>query len=118
MALSAAIAVGGSVDQSLAVATWIEVYEHLGQPTDYRIRFEVEIGSSDFDQLIDARLDVGSELSIMVPDPAGSQCLVKGRSGPSESISSTADRAAMSRSVAATRPSPWIARPSRPSGPM
>jgi phage protein D len=81
MALSAAIAVDGSVDQSLAVATWIEVYEHLGRPTDYRIRFEVEIGSSDFDQLTDARLDVGSELSIMVPDPAGSQCLVKGPVG-------------------------------------
>ena len=43
MALSAAIAVDGSVDQSLAVAPWIEVYEHLGQPTDCRIRFEVEI---------------------------------------------------------------------------
>jgi hypothetical protein len=81
MGLTAAIAVNDTVDASLGAATWIEVYERLSRPTDYLIRFEVEIGSSDFDQLIDARLDAGSVLSIMVPDGDGSQCLVKGPVG-------------------------------------
>jgi hypothetical protein len=81
MGLAAAIAVNDDVDASLGAATWIEVYERLGRPTDYRIRFEVEIGSSDFDLLIDARLDVGSVLSVVVPDRTGSQCLVKGPVG-------------------------------------
>ena len=81
MTLRAAIAVNGSVDASLAGATWIEVYERVGQPTEYRLRFEVEIGSSDFDQLIDARIDAGSMLSVIVPDDAGSQCIVKGPVG-------------------------------------
>jgi hypothetical protein len=81
MGLTAAIAVNDTVDPSLASATWIEVHERLGHPTDYRLRFEVEIGSSDFDQLIDARFDAGSMISIMVPDGDGSQCLVKGPVG-------------------------------------
>jgi phage protein D len=81
MTLSAAIAVGGTVDPSLASATWVEVYERLGEPTSYRIRYEVEIGSDDFDQLVDARLDAGSVLSVMVPGSSGTQCLVKGPVG-------------------------------------
>ncbi len=90
MALSAAIAVDGSVDSSLAAATWIEVYERLGQPTDYRIRFEVEIGSSDFDQLIDARLmSVPRCRSWCLARRAANACQGS-RSAPSTSTSSTA----------------------------
>jgi len=55
VALGAAIAVDGKVDDSLASASWVEVYERMGQPTTYRLRYEVEVGSGDFDTLIDAR---------------------------------------------------------------
>jgi hypothetical protein len=80
MTLRAVIAVDGTVDTSL-VSTRIEVYERSGQPTEYQMRFEVEIGSTDFDQLVDARLDAGSVLSVMAPATVGSQCLVKGPVG-------------------------------------
>lgn len=81
MALGAAIAVDGTVDEALAAASWVEVHERMGRPTAYRIRFEVEIGSSDFDRLVDARLDAGSTLSVLVPGRAGNECLVKGPVG-------------------------------------
>jgi len=81
MALGAAIAVDDSVDDSLAVASWVEVHERLGQPTTYRIRYEVEAGSSDLDRLVDARLDAGSMLSVLVPGRSGNECLVKGPVG-------------------------------------
>ncbi len=42
----AAMAVDGTVDDSLAGATWVEVYERVGRPTAYRIRFEFDIGST------------------------------------------------------------------------
>lgn len=81
MSLGAAIAVDDTVDDSLASATWVEVYERMGQPTTYRLRYEVEIGSGDFDRLVDSRLDAGSKLSILVPGSGGNQCLVKGPVG-------------------------------------
>lgn len=81
MTLSAAIAVNGTVDDSLGVATWIEVHEQMGKPTTYRLRYEIEIGSSDFDLLVDSRVDAGSALSILVPGRAGNECLVKGPVG-------------------------------------
>jgi hypothetical protein len=81
MALGAAIAVDDSVDDSLAVASWVEVCERMGQPTTFRIRYEVEVGSSEFDRLVDARLDAGSMLSVLVPGRSGNECLVKGPVG-------------------------------------
>jgi phage protein D len=81
MTLGAAIAVGGSVDDALASATWVEVYERMGQPTTFRLRYEVERGSEDFDRLVDARLDGGSVLSVLVAGEGGNQCLVKGPVG-------------------------------------
>jgi len=81
MALGAAIAVDGTVDDALAAASWVEVHERMGQPTVYRIRYEVEVGSSDFDRLVDARLDAGSTLSVLVPGRSGNECLVKGPVG-------------------------------------
>jgi len=81
MALGAAIAVDGTVDDSLAGASWVEVHERMGQPTAYRIRYEVELGSSDLDRLVDARLDAGSTLAVLVPGRSGNECLVKGPVG-------------------------------------
>ena len=81
MSLGAAIAVSDSVDDALAGATWVEVVERMGQPTTYRLRFEVSIGSEDFDRLIDSRLDAGSELSVLVAGSGGNECLVKGPVG-------------------------------------
>ena len=81
MALGAAIAVDGTVDDGLAAASWIEVHERMGLPTSYRIRYEVEVGSRDLDRLVDARLDAGSVLSVLVPGRAGNECLVKGPVG-------------------------------------
>jgi phage protein D len=81
MPLGVAIAVDGSVDDSLADATWVEVHERLGRPAAFRIRFEFQAGSSDFDRLVDSRLSAGSELSVLVPGAAGNECLVKGPVG-------------------------------------
>ena len=81
MPLGVSIAVDGSVDDSLAGATWVEVHERAGRPTAYRIRFEFEASSDDFPQLTDGRLDAGSELSVLVPGPDGNECLVKGPVG-------------------------------------
>lgn len=81
MPLGVAIAVTGTVDDSLADATWVEVYERVGKPTAYRVRFEFEAGSDDFERLTDSRLDAGSELSVLVPGTGGNQCLVKGPVG-------------------------------------
>jgi phage protein D len=81
MALGAAIAVNDAVDNALTAATWVEVHERMGQPSTYRLRFEVEIGSSDFDQLVDTRLDAGSVLSVLVPGSGGNLCLAKGPVG-------------------------------------
>lgn len=81
MPLGVSIAVGGTVDDSLADATWVEVYERVDKPAAYRIRFEFEAGSDDFERLTDSRLDTGSELSVLVPSTGGNQCLVKGPVG-------------------------------------
>jgi hypothetical protein len=81
MSLGAAIAVTGTVDDGLASASWVEVHERMGQPTLYRIRYEIEIDSGDFAMLTDGRLDVGSELSVLVPGKSGNECLVKGPVG-------------------------------------
>jgi phage protein D len=81
MALGAAIAVDGNVDDTLAGATWVEVHERMGQPTTYRIRYEIEIDSGDIAMLTDPRLDPGSELSVLVQGKAGNECLVKGPVG-------------------------------------
>lgn len=78
MPLGVSIAVGGAVDDSLADATSVEVHERMGRPTAYRIRFEVEAGSADFDRLTDDRLAAGSVLSVLVPGVGGNECLVKG----------------------------------------
>lgn len=81
MPLGVAVAVDGVVDPSVGAATWVEVHERLGRTSVYRLRFEFEAASGDFASLVDARLDAGSELSVLVPGPTGNECLVKGPVG-------------------------------------
>ncbi|WP_433796246.1 phage late control D family protein [Actinoplanes sp. CA-252034] len=81
MPLGVAIAVGGTVDESLASATWVEVHERLGRPAVYRLRFEFEAADGDFGVLVDDRFGPGAELSVLVPGAAGTQCLVAGPVG-------------------------------------
>jgi hypothetical protein len=78
MGLGAAIAVNGTPDADLALATSIEVHERLGETTTYTIRYDVDISDGDLLALVDSRLDPGSELSILVPVNQTNYCLVKG----------------------------------------
>ncbi|MDI6104122.1 contractile injection system protein, VgrG/Pvc8 family [Actinoplanes sp. NEAU-A12] len=81
MPLGVAIAVDGTVDASLASASWVEVHERLGRPTVFRLRFEFEASAGDFGLLVDDRLSAGAELSVLVPGAGGNECLVAGPVG-------------------------------------
>ncbi len=72
------IAVSGDIDPELAEATSIEVYESMGQPTSYTIRYETDVSEGDLLLPKDSRLDAGSELSVLVPGEDTTHCLVKG----------------------------------------
>jgi phage protein D len=78
MGLGIAIAVGGSPDQELAGATWVEVYERMGEMTTYRIRYDIDISEGDLPMLVDGRTDAGSELSVIAPVDGKNNYLVKG----------------------------------------
>jgi phage protein D len=81
MALAALIAVSGKVDDGLGSASWIEVHERLGQPSTYRIRYEIAADAGDYSMLTDSRLDAGSVLSVLVQGSGTKECLVKGPVG-------------------------------------
>jgi hypothetical protein len=76
--LGAAIAVNGTADEELAGAELIEVSEHTGRATTYRIDYDLDIREGDLPLLVDGRLDPGSELSILVPTDSLDHCLTKG----------------------------------------
>src|SRR4029450_10503012 len=78
MALGIAIAVGGTPDQELSNAVWVEVYERMDETTTYRIRYDFDIVEGDFPTLADARLDPGSELAVIAPLEGKNNYLVKG----------------------------------------
>jgi phage protein D len=78
MGLGLVVNVGGSPDQQLSDAVWVEVYERMGEMTKYRIRYDIDISQGDFPDLIDARTDAGSELAINVPLGGKNNYLVKG----------------------------------------
>lgn len=78
MALGIAIAVDGKADADLANASQVEVYESVGAPTTYRIKYDLSIAEGDIPLLVDGRLDPGSELSVLVPVEDVEYCLVKG----------------------------------------
>lgn len=78
MGLGASIAVDGKVDDQLGGATWVEVHERAGEPSTFRIRYELDIGRGDVPLLVDPRIDAGSKLSVLVPSGGTTYCLVKG----------------------------------------
>ena len=78
MSLGIAIAVDGSSDAELAEATQVEVQERMGETTTYCLHYAIDIHQGDLPLLTDSRLDVGSELSILVPVSGRNECLVKG----------------------------------------
>jgi phage protein D len=78
MGLGIAIAVGGSPDQELAGAVWVEVHERMGEMTTYRIRYDIDISEGDLPMLVDGRTDAGSELAVIAPVDGKNNYLVKG----------------------------------------
>ncbi|MBC8488705.1 MAG: hypothetical protein H8D45_21990 [Bacteroidetes bacterium] len=78
MGLGIAIAVNGQPDAELIQASALEVSETMDKATTFSIRYDIDISEGDIPILIDNRLDVGSELSIMIPVDDTTHCLVKG----------------------------------------
>lgn len=78
MGLDITIAVDGSADAELTDAALVEVEERMGQATNYRLHYAADIRDGDLPQLIDGRLDAGSQLSVLVPTDGGRECLVSG----------------------------------------
>lgn len=78
MGLGAAIAVGRVPDPALGQADSVEVVEHVGEATSYRLHYALDIANGDLPLLVERRLDPGSVLSVLVPTAAGTECLVKG----------------------------------------
>jgi hypothetical protein len=78
MGLGIAISRNGQADEELTQASSVEVNERMGEPTTFRIRYEVDISKGDLPFLSDDRLNPGSELAIMVPVNNSFHCLVKG----------------------------------------
>jgi hypothetical protein len=78
MGLGISIAVDGTADAELAEATLVEVEERMGQATTYRLHYAAQIREGDIPLLADARLDAGSNISVLLPTADGHQCLVKG----------------------------------------
>ena len=78
MGLGIAIALGETADPDLAGASWVEVTERMGEMTTYRLRYELDASGGDFALLTSAKIDVGSELSVIAPVGGVNNYLVKG----------------------------------------
>jgi phage protein D len=78
VAAALAIKVGGTADAQLAQGALVEVYERMGEPTTFRLRYQVDITAQDLPMLRDARLDPDSEIQVLVVLDGSAQCLVKG----------------------------------------
>jgi len=78
MGLGIAIAIDGNADAELSDAAWVEVRQRMGEVAKYRIRYDIDIGQGDFPDLIDSRIDVGSELAVIAPISDTNHYLVKG----------------------------------------
>lgn len=79
MGLDVSIAAGGTAAADLSNGDQVEVYEHIGRPTTYRLRYTLNVEDNDFPMLKDARLDVGADLAVSVPNGNSSLVLVKGQ---------------------------------------
>ena len=73
-----AIKVGGTADAELAQGAVVEVYERMGEPTTFSLRYQMDIQEQDLPRLRDARLDPGSEIQVLVVADGTANCLVKG----------------------------------------
>ena len=73
-----AIKVSGTADAALAQSSVVEVYERMGEPTTFRLRYQVDIKEQDLPLLADPRLDPGSEMQVLVVLDGAADCLVKG----------------------------------------
>jgi hypothetical protein len=73
-----AIKVSGTADAGLAQSSVVEVYERMGEPTTFRLRYQVDISEKDLPLLTDSRLDPGSEMQVLVVLDGAADCLVKG----------------------------------------
>ncbi len=78
MGLGATIRAANGSSDDLADASWIEIHERMGEPTTFRMRFEVEIDDDDVDWVSDERLSVGSTLIVTTTVGDTKECLVKG----------------------------------------
>ena len=79
MGLGIAITVGGGdPDPQMSDAAWVEVHERMGEMTKFRIRYDIDIDQGDFPDLIDSRIDAGSELAVIAPLSGKNNYLVKG----------------------------------------
>lgn len=78
MELAFAITVDGKVEEELAQASSVEVYERMGETGTYRIRYDVDIREGDLPLLNDSRMDAGSTLAILTMIDNNTYSLVKG----------------------------------------
>jgi hypothetical protein len=75
---SFAVTLNGQSDEVLNRASLIEVSQSLGEETNFRIEYEVDIEDDDLPLLVDSRFDPGAELAIFAYSAEESACLVKG----------------------------------------
>lgn len=78
MAHSTTIRVAGSTDATAGSANSIQVVERIGQSTQFRIEYSLDIAEGDFPLLKDGRLGPGTEMELLVSTGEQTECLVKG----------------------------------------
>jgi hypothetical protein len=78
MTQGVAIRVDGAPDETAAAAAFVEVNERVGHPTYYRLTYSLDVADGDFPLLKESKFGPGSELSVLVPTPDATYCLVKG----------------------------------------
>lgn len=78
MGLDIHIKLGTAVDDALSGAEWAEVCERMGEPTTYRIRYQVDNSEQELTELLDPKIGPGSELAVVVPVDGQEQVLCQG----------------------------------------
>jgi hypothetical protein len=76
--LGISIRVNGAPNETAASAAFVEVIESVGEPTQYRLEYSLDIADGDLPLLTDSSLGPGSEISVLVPTQESTECLVKG----------------------------------------
>jgi hypothetical protein len=78
MGLGVSIRLNGIPDEVVAGAAFVEIAERVGQPTYYQLEYSIDIAEGDIPLLSESKFGPGSELSVLVPTPDATDCLVKG----------------------------------------